>query len=849
MKRLLTVLLAMAILMGLAVPTMASEEAPALELNRVFSVPFEKGIQAFTFTPTESGWYNFIFRSQDAIVYFSIFSEDGYCGYQEDWNIDENSYYYALSLTAGVTYTVEPGTSMEPADYTVEVTKPVLPQRMYFPEGDITTFVGETVWQDLCFFPEQAGLWKAEWSSSNPDVAEMVASDGIFLAKAPGTSVITATVAAMGMSISYTVTVKNIGTMVEGKAYTVFPTAKDAAQFRFTPETDGWYWFYSSGVSEDGIFGGIYPVNGNEISCDAAKEDTSNRNFYTAACLKAGETYYLSARVGSDAYNVYVVKASREVAGIVFDYAPFLSIPSRSWNIRPAFRPILADPGQLTITSSDPAVAYVETMDSGEYYLCTEAPGSAVITFTAENGVTGRLSVNVISHPVGDDLITLQSCGEFNNMLYELRDNGLATVFGEGKTQNWGSWEEYGNSVTEIALSEKTTAIESWFFEGATAVTGITIPASVEHIGFDAFGGSGIETICFSGSAPEMEEWALANINATVYYPDGDPSWDPVVGNDDYGLYINWQSYPANGTRSLKKVDGVWKYYIGDVHVPMSAMVQHYGSWYYVRSGVLASDFTGFVPHQGERYYVSSGKVLSGTTGFVEQGGVRYYIIRGKLVTSGLVYDNGEGYYVRWGNIAKDVTSLVKHNGEWYYVRQGKVDTGYSGTVDFNGSRYFVHKGKLANGLTKENGQWGYYVNGKLSTNTTALVDHYGGWYYVKNGKVATDVTGLVKYDGVWYYVKNGQVATKTTTLVKHGGEWFYVKNGKVDFMAEGLVKYNGGWYYIFCGKVAAKTTTLVKYGDNWYYIKAGTLDWSYNGTFRFYNGIYQIQNGRVVGS
>lgn len=190
----------------------------------------------------------------------------------------------------------------------------------------------------------------------------------------------------------------------------------------------------------------------------------------------------------------------------------------------------------------------------------------------------------------------------------------------------------------------------------------------------------------------------------------------------------------------LQKVDGQWKYYVDGAYLPVTTLVKHSGSWYYVKNGVVDFDFAGFVYYNGSQFYVKNGKVASATTGLVKSNGVWFYIVNGKL--------------------ADTTTNLVKYNGEWFYV-----------------------------------------VNGLVATDITSLVKYNGEWFYVYKGKMAGNTTTLMKYNGGWYYIYKGKLAAKTTTLVKYSGAWYYVENGKVNFSYTGTFRFNGGLYQIVNGK------------------------------------------------
>ena len=90
---------------------------------------------------------------------------------------------------------------------------------------------------------------------------------------------------------------------------------------------------------------------------------------------------------------------------------------------------------------------------------------------------------------------------------------------------------------------------DSAAFNGCKNLVDVTIPASVTSIGHYAFGsGASLKRIYFEGNAPELGFYLFFELEATVYYPAGDPTWTSSVMNEDYGGTITWASYtPGSG--------------------------------------------------------------------------------------------------------------------------------------------------------------------------------------------------------------------------------------------------------------------------------------------------------------
>ena len=645
--------------------------------------------------------------------------------------------------------------------------------------------------------------------------------------------------------------------------------------FRFTPKSSGWYSFYSTGAKCE-PFGNIEDAQGYALSSYNCV-DYGTDNFHVVCYLSAGETYHLYCKECDNqdcSFKVQVKKATAKATQIQIPDQSIMryidpDIYTMGWSFAVSFLPNLAVPEKITWTSSNPAVAHIEYTHDSSYYVAMESAGYTVVTGKTESGLTVQLPITVVPSPVGDDLVSYESAGR--GLICELRDNGHMTVFGSGgQGYSWG--DDYGSQITQVHIPEGVTQLYSYSLYKFTALESIVLPKSLKRIDAGAFYQSGLKTICFRGSAPQTSRYLFRDLDATVYYPAEDPSWTQAY-RDSFEGNITWKSYRSNAAGTLKKVDGLWKHYVGDVYLPITTLVKFSGSWYYVEDGVVNTSFTGFMSFNGARYYVKNGKVATGTTGLVKHGGVWYYIVKGKAVqTTGLVKHNEEWFYVKNGIVASDVTTLVKFNGEWFYVAGGKVASMTTALVKFNGEWFYVKNGKVASKTTtlvKYSGSWYYVQNGTLASDFTGFVPFNNSRYYVKNGKVASGTTGLVKDEDAWYYIIKGKLAAGTTKLVKHYGEWFYVKKGTVAFDVTSLVKHCGGWYYVKNGKVASKTTTTVKFNGRWYHVKNGKVtsettplvkvngSWYYtkNGNIAFdistmvnhYGGWYYVKNGKVT--
>ena len=92
--------------------------------------------------------------------------------------------------------------------------------------------------------------------------------------------------------------------------------------------------------------------------------------------------------------------------------------------------------------------------------------------------------------------------------------------------------------------SDPALRIESSAFS-SNNFTQITLPENLAYLGDYVFRTCDhLESIFFSGSAPEFGEYALWALELTIYYPAGDPSWDPYVNTAP--SRITWIPYRCN---------------------------------------------------------------------------------------------------------------------------------------------------------------------------------------------------------------------------------------------------------------------------------------------------------------
>ena len=77
------------------------------------------------------------------------------------------------------------------------------------------------------------------------------------------------------------------------------------------------------------------------------------------------------------------------------------------------------------------------------------------------------------------------TCGP--NLRWHLTDNGILTISGKGKMNDYSPWRDSRKKVKRIIIGDGVTTIGEAAFYGCSALTSVTIPNSVTKIGDQAF--------------------------------------------------------------------------------------------------------------------------------------------------------------------------------------------------------------------------------------------------------------------------------------------------------------------------------------------------------------------------
>ena len=141
-------------------------------------------------------------------------------------------------------------------------------------------------------------------------------------------------------------------------------------------------------------------------------------------------------------------------------------------------------------------------------------------------------------------------------------DNLSSLIIGD-KVTNIGSDAFYGcEGLENIVLGNKVKTIGPYAFSYCTGVKSIIMPPSIEKIGKEAFLHSGINRIYFTGNAPAAEALSSFNLDAVIYYPEDNKTWEIIDGTWNRYTAIPWNTEAVYGDVNLDGIVDVKDVYL-----------------------------------------------------------------------------------------------------------------------------------------------------------------------------------------------------------------------------------------------------------------------------------------------
>ncbi len=353
-----------------------------------------------------------------------------------------------------------------------------------------------------------------------------------------------------------------------------------------------------------------------------------------------------------------------------------------------------------------------------------------------------------------------------------------------------------------------------------------------------------------------------------------------------------------SAVETLKKEDGVWKYYVGKNFAPETTLVKYEGVWFYVEDGIWNKTANTLTKYNDVWFYIKNGKWTSAPTTLVKYEGKWFYIKNGKWDRNAetLVKYKGKWFYIKNGKWNK-ATTIFEFSGKKFYVKGGIAQLDFSGKKKISGQTYLIKNGKVVafgdkiiseielNDYTYESQTIKPHasVKGSLSVYETGT-----GWirsdedYYKfilsKKSKVTLTITARPNKVNVTPYIEsekgdlyspelseeeleNPPETMVISTVLPAGTHYVYIcydyfgdslHSEQVPYTfdityepaVETLKLEDGVWKYYVDGKFSPQTT-LVKYNGVWFYVEDGIWNKDTTTLAKHRDTWFYIKNGK----
>ena len=173
----------------------------------------------------------------------------------------------------------------------------------------------------------------------------------------------------------------------------------------------------------------------------------------------------------------------------------------------------------------------VTSIDDGTFENCT---GIQKVYYVSDKDAWDRISKGTNTGLEGKEIVfccTYErgavsepnyygSCGD--GLSWTVSDTGLLSISGSGTISDCSDtshaeWQTAADSISSLEIGPNVTAIGAFSFANLT----------------------NLKEVYFKGNAPEISDSAFTNVEAVVYYPAEDGTWDSVKDND-YGGSLSW---------------------------------------------------------------------------------------------------------------------------------------------------------------------------------------------------------------------------------------------------------------------------------------------------------------------
>ncbi len=455
-RRVLSILLVMAMVLSLTPLAVLAEDYPSIAFNEEFLVELEPDMSVwYQFTPEETQYYQVTSSNPDVV--------DPICKvYNSEMNLiaenddeDGSNFKCMLELTAGETYYFEflEFDSNNEGSYTVTLTY-AMPTDLWMDEYAITSYTGNAFVLGVGTYPYDVPV-NLTWTSSDDSVAT-VDENGLVTCVGVGDTAIT--VAVGGLSDTCHITVKDGGVPIyldDVKTVTFIPkeNRETAQPFCFVPEESGTYRMYSYDIvstTEEAVDPRIWVRDAfeNEIAYDDDGGDDVNSDVQCR--LEAGKPYYFEVEPydckAAGQVTVTLVKCI-EAESITIDGGDVVVDQGSYMDIYVTLSPENCAEEDYTCSSSDESVVKID--DKTALFV---GGGEATITVTSESGLTD--SINVTVNPIPEIFVDTTYTLEFTASDYE-GPQKYSFVPAESGVYRFESFNIVGDWDPDVALNDQ----------------------------------------------------------------------------------------------------------------------------------------------------------------------------------------------------------------------------------------------------------------------------------------------------------------------------------------------------------------------------------------------------------
>ena len=286
-----------------------------LNENTVDRIGYDGNGSTFKFVPENSGYYEIYSNSDGYNNYAVLYDQAG--EFITETPYGNGDFKLQYNFEGGKTYYIKPYFNRynTGGHYSVSAKEIVPATGIHIDKGNaIGGYVNTSDHLSVVFEPDNAIIEDVRWTSGDETIVS-VDDDGYVYYNSIGTSKVTA-VSESGLTAECTVEVKDYPIISLGEtAKAGIETEGRYAYYKFIPEKDGYYVFYSN--AEDDTYGYIYDIEMNELTSD--DDSGVNNNFKIKYKMNAGETYILAARYYSSSsvgsFDV-TIEETRGVTGL-----------------------------------------------------------------------------------------------------------------------------------------------------------------------------------------------------------------------------------------------------------------------------------------------------------------------------------------------------------------------------------------------------------------------------------------------------------------------------------------------------------------------------------------------------